>query len=91
MGYEIDPPFEKKLEALPPFIQSTYCGGGSYLEKISYEGKQFLGKKVPILPKLEELFNLQKNIQSLLSNLIPEYPIRANQIVIFSYYDNTTS
>lgn len=90
MGFKIHILFEKQLNSLPPFILSTYTHGGTYLEKITFENESYIGKKIGALPKWEELLDLKRNIISLITNLVPEYPIEANQIVIFSYNANNS-
>lgn len=84
MGFFCSPLFEKSIDA-PLF--SHFTSGGQYLSKITFEGKSYLAKPLPPVPKIEALQDAQKHILSIASRIAPQYPLSREDIVIFPIFD----
>lgn len=83
MGILFESHLEKKLSH-PLAIQ--FIEKEKLLKKVILNHEtMYLGKPIPASHSMEQLLDLQKHIISLLSRLLPGYPIGVKDIKIFAY------
>lgn len=84
LGFSPDALFNKELEKSNPYLRALFVGKEEYLEEVSFQGKEYLGKYIPSYPTIEELENLEKHLLSVLKQLTPSYPFSHNAPVLIT-------
>lgn len=84
LGFSPDTLFRRELEQINPYLRALFVGKEEYLEKVTFQGRDYLGKYLSSYPTLEDLDNLEKHLLSLLKQLTPSYPFSHNAPVLIT-------
>ena len=85
VGFPIQDSLQERLKKIPPNVFSLLVGDNpDYLKEwVGAEG-HFIGKKVGKEIDLETLKLVEANIYSLLTRLMPDYPLKDTPLILFS-------
>lgn len=74
LGIPLEGTLANQLASVPPDLRSLFIRDeSSYLQIIDHEGKEYIGKSVDASTTLAQLDQLELNISTLLTKLIPSY------------------
>ena len=78
LGFMTDDCFQKELKKANPYFVSLMIGHKDYLQSVTYQDKQYLGKLFESNPTLDQIHDTEKHLLSLLQTLTPNYPFHSN-------------
>ncbi len=91
LGCALDEELQGKLALRNPHLIEMLLGGGDYLQRIEHEGQSFVGKFVGSRNRLAELELLEKNVRSILTQLVGEYSYQQHPLVLLTVPDVTVT
>lgn len=84
-GFPINEKFKARLQEVNPYFLSLFIReGDDYLQQVTFNHEQFLGRKIGQASQLSKLESLQVNIYSILKKLVPDFSVEEIPLVLFS-------
>ncbi len=84
LGFCVDEKFQESLDKIPDELKMIFIGDDeNYLQKVMIKENTYLGKFPEDKSNLQNLRNIEQNIYSILSRLVPDYPCKNFPLRIF--------
>ena len=86
LGFPVSASYSEALAKIDPQIIKMFISDNedSYLNEVTFEGTQYIGKYVGEVAALSELELLQQNIYSILNKMIPNHTCESVPLVLFA-------
>jgi len=86
LGFPVNRSFEDALSQIDPKVLKLYISEQSdnYLREIAFEGTRYVGKYAGEIAEVADITLLEKNIQSILSKMIPNPLIENMPLAVFA-------
>lgn len=84
LGFLVEEPFHSALESINPELKEVFISEDkNYLQSINLNGSRYLGKFIGEKCDLQSLHDIEKNIYSLLTKLVPDFPVEGTPLRLF--------
>jgi len=84
LGFHVDDVFHSSLNHVAEDVKLFFIQeGDTYLHRVRHNGKVYLGKFLGDKSDLQNLRNVETNIYSLLTRLVPAFPCKETALRLF--------
>lgn len=84
LGFAKTPIFETHLKKTNPHLATLLTNGNEYLMQLEHESGSFLGKYLEPLLSIDDLWQSEIHILSLLKKLVPNYCFISSSLVLLT-------
>lgn len=85
LGFPLNERYAALLNGADPSLRALFINSGDeYLQEITFDGRQYLGKTVGAKVSLAQLRLFEVNIYSLLAKLFPNHSCQSIPLKLFS-------
>lgn len=91
LGFPVDKLYAAELDKVNPNLFSQYVNeSDDFLNEIVYKEIRYFGKNLGKIVTLQQLELFEKNIYSILTKLVPNYPYDETPLYIFPFDQAST-